>query len=307
LPADDASDLAWLLFHQDDVISRRQALGFISEATLRHLVSSGRWTRGHVGVYVAHNGPITGRQRAWIGSLAAGSGRPAPLAGITALTAYGMRGYESGQVHVYLPHRMRTTSVPHYVVAHRIAELPRADLLGGYQPRTRPPRSVIDAARWAASDDQARAIVTAAHQQRIVDGDALLAALSRFKRLRRRGLITLTIHDAAGGTESISEQDFLRLCRRGRLPTPTRQSVVFDSAGRRRYRDAHFEPWGVHVEVDGGHHMGVAQWWADMRRQNDLGISGGRVLRFPAWALRQHPDQVLDQLRNALIAGGWRP
>jgi hypothetical protein len=307
LPADDASDMAWLLFHQDDVISRRQALGFISEATLRRLVSSGRWTRGHVGVYVAHNGPITGQQRAWIGSLAAGSGRPAPLAGTTALTAFGMRGHESGLVHVYLPHRMRATSVPHYVVAHRTGELPRADLLSGYQPRTRPPRSVIDAARWAASDDQARAIITAAHQQRIVDGDALLAALSRFKRLRRRGLITLTIHDAAGGTESISEQDFLRLCRRGRLPTPTRQSVVLDSAGRRRYRDAHFEPWRVHVEVDGGHHMDVAHWWADMRRQNDLGTSGDRVLRFPSWALRQHPDQVLGQLRNALIAGGWHP
>jgi len=299
--------MAWLLFHQDDVISRRQALRFLSAATLRHLVTSGRWTRGHFGVYVAHNGPVTNEQRTWIGSLAAGSGRPAPLAGTTALTTAGLRGYESGLVHIYLPHRMRATSVPHYVVAHRTTELARADLLSGYRPRTMPARSVIDAARWASSDDQARAIITAAHQQRLVDGDALLAALGRLTRVRGRGLITRTIHDASGGTESISEQDFLRLCQRGRLPTPTRQSVVVDAAGRKRYRDAHFEPWGVHVEIDGGHHMDVASWWADMRRHNDLGITCDRVLRFPAWAVRQHPIQVLEQLRRALMAAGWRP
>jgi hypothetical protein len=170
-----------------------------------------------------------------------------------------------------------------------------------------PARSVIDAARWAASDDHARAIITATFQQRLVDYTAMMLALSRFERIGRRGLITSTVHDAAGGSESIAEHDFLVLCRRGRLPMPTRQVVTTDASGRRRYRDAHFEEFAVHVEIDGGHHTEVREWWADMQRQNAMGINGDRVLRFPAWALRNDPDRVLEQLRAALIAGGWRP
>jgi hypothetical protein len=306
-PAADADDLTWLLFCQDGVISRRQALRIMSEAHLRHLVAAGRWSRRHRGVFVAHNGPITEQQRVWIGSLAAGAGRPAPLAGSTALVTFGLRGVPSSRVHVYLPHRMRATSTPHYVVPHRTTALTGADYLGGHQPRTTPARSVIDAARWAESDDQARVVITAAFQQRLVDGTAMLTALARMPRFRRRNLITVTIHDAAGGTESVSEQDFLRLCRRGRLPVPTRQSVVVDAAGRRRYRDAYFEQWHVHVEIDGGQHVDVANWWADMRRQNDMGIGGDRVLRFPAWTIRNEPDAVIAQLRAALEAAGWIP
>lgn len=170
-----------------------------------------------------------------------------------------------------------------------------------------PARSVIDAAQWAPSDYQARAIITAAFQQRLVDQAAMMLALSRYGRLRRRELITSTIHDAAGGSESIAEHDFLILCRRGRLPAPTRQVVTTDSTGRRRYRDAYFEEFAVHIEIDGGQHTEVREWWADMQRQNAMGINGDRVLRFPAWALRNDPDRVLEQVRAALIAGGWRP
>jgi Protein of unknown function (DUF559) len=170
-----------------------------------------------------------------------------------------------------------------------------------------PARSVIDAARWAASDDHARAIITATFQQRLVDEAAMMLTLSRFERIGRRELITCTIRDAAGGSESIAEHDFLVLCRGGRLPMPTRQVVITDASGRRRYRDVYFEEFAVHVEIDGGHHTEVRQWWADMQRQNAMGINGDRVLRFPAWALRNDPDWVLEQVRAALIAGGWRP
>src|SRR5262249_45178900 len=159
---------------------------------------------------------------------AAGAGRPAPIAGLTALATFGLRGYESGQVYVYVPHRMHPRSVPHYVRPHRTTDLTRLDLLVGHQPRIAPARALIDAARWAATDARAGALITAAFQQRLVPGDGVLSALSRIPRLRRRALITATVHDATGGTESISEQDFLGLCRRGRLPIPTRQSMVVD-------------------------------------------------------------------------------
>jgi hypothetical protein len=279
----------------------------MSESHLRHLVVSGRWSLPHRGVYVAHNGQLTHAQRIWIGSLAAGSGRSAPLAGVTALQSCGLRGYESGLVHVYVPMRKRSRSVPSYVIVHRTEQLVRADLHHGPPPRTLPCRAVIDAAQWAASDDRARAIIAASFQQRLVDGDGMRRALARLARLRRRCLITRTIDDAASGSDSIAEQDFLRLCRTGGLPTPTRQTVMVDAAGRRRYRDAYFEKWRVHVEIDGGHHTDVREWWLDMRRQNEMGIAGDRVLRFPAWAIRDDAARVTAQVRAALVAAGWRP
>ena len=44
-----------------------------------------------------------------------------------------------------------------------------------------------------------------------------------------------------------------------------------------------------------------------MRRQNELWIPGDRVLRFPAWVVRERPSDVLAQVRAALIAAGWQP
>jgi very-short-patch-repair endonuclease len=78
-----------------------------------------------------------------------------------------------------------------------------------------------------------------------------------------------------------------------------------DGDGRQRYLDAYFAEWGVHVEIDGGQHTDAAHWWADMRRQNALWIPGDRVLRFPAWAIRNRPNEVITQIRAALTAAGW--
>jgi hypothetical protein len=229
----------------------------ITPSRLRHLVASGRWSRPHRGVFVAHNGPVGAAQRLWIGSLAAGAGRPAPVAGLTALAVQGLRGYETGLVHVYVPRPMEATSVPPYVRIHR-GYVARAELRRGNPPRTSPARSVIDAARWFRSDEHARAIITALFQQRLVDGDALAEVLARMPRVRHRGLIGATISDASGGSESLAEHDFCSSAGvRAHLPIPSRQSPAVDSAGRRRYRDAYFEEWGVHVEIDGALHMGI--------------------------------------------------
>jgi len=59
MPRDDASELDWLLFRQDGVISRRQALAVMRPADLRRLVATGRWTRRHYGIYVAHNSALS--------------------------------------------------------------------------------------------------------------------------------------------------------------------------------------------------------------------------------------------------------
>jgi hypothetical protein len=159
---------------------------------------------------------------------------------------------------------------------------------GTAPPCTRAARSVVDAARWTRFDDRPRALIVAAYRQRLFTGDDVEAVIAAMPRVRRRELIQEAACDAQGGVRSLPEAEFIRLCRDAGLPRPTCQVIRDDSAGRRRYLDAVFEGW------------------ADMRRQNDLWIPGGRVLRFPSWAVRHRAEEVAGQLRAALTAAGWR-
>lgn len=301
-----SDELAQLLRLQDGLVTRAQALRSMTPRALHHRVASGRWALVHRGIYVAHSGPIGGTQREWIAVLATGRGRHAVLAGLSALARFGFRGYPDPKVHVLLPARYRDADPPHGVEVHRTSRLPSVDVHTlGRPPCTMPARSLVDAAAWAPDDDRARAIIAAGYQQRLVTGEEVARVLDGMPVVRRRALIRIAARDAADGSHSISELDFLNLCRRAGLPLPARQAVRTDEAGRRRYRDAYFHPWGVHVEIDGGQHMEVSAWWADMKRQNEIWTRGDRVLRFPAWAVRTRPAEVAAQVRAALVAAGW--
>ncbi len=54
------------------------------------------------------------------------------------------------------------------------------------------------------------------------------------------------------------------------------------------------------VEIDGRWHMDARTWWADMQRDNELTIDGYRVLRFPAFVVRDSPAVVARQIGEAL-------
>lgn len=306
IPSDDDDEMTWLLFRQESVISWRQARRFLTESALRHRVRAGRWRRVHPRAYVTHSGPVTADQRLWIAVLAAGRG--AVLAGGTALAGYGLHRYAGPGIHLLVPARRHPSDLPPGVVVHRTTVLPGEDVHRmAAPPRTMPARSVIDAAQWARSDDEACAIVAAAFQRGLVAADELRGVLDRLPRARRRSVIATATSDAAGGSHSLAELDYLRRSRRYGLPEPTRQQQRRDAAGKRRYLDVYYEKWGVHVEIDGGQHADPRHAWADMRRQNDLWIKGDRVLRFPGWLVRNRPDEVFAQVRAALLAAGWRP
>ena len=195
----------------------------------------------------------------------------------------------------------RSGQVCRGVVVHRSRVLGPDDVHPARLPqRTRLARSLLDAAAWSGSDDRARAVLAAGVQQRLVRPDQLEAALGPRHRLRRHALIAATLADIAGGAQALSELDFARLARRYGLPAPDRQVMRLDRDGRRRWLDAYWEEAHLAVEVDGLWHMEAAAWWADMRRGNDLIISGLRVLRFPAFVVRDQPGVVAAQIRDAL-------
>jgi len=315
-PADDAPALDWLLFDQNQVVTWRQAVAHIGEGRLRHLLARGSWQRTRYGVFVAHSGPLTRSQQLWVAVL--GSGSHAVLAGLTAAHEGGLNRAPGPLIHVLVPAKTRPNQPGRSVrssagdmptvVAHRTTRLPDKDVLHvARPPRTFMPRSLVDAAQWATSDDEARAIVAAGCQQRLVRPEEVLEVVDRMPRARRRGVVVETVGFATAGAEAVSEINFDRLCRAFGLPVPDKQVRRRDRSGRQRYIDAHWRAYGVWAEIDGGWHVDPAASWGDMWRQNDLWIDGEIVLRFPAWAIMRQPESVASQLSRALQAGGWRP
>lgn len=313
VPSDDASRLDWLLFKQSGVITWRQAAALLPRGRVRHLLATGRWQRPYRGVLVTHAGRLDPAQQLWVAVLAAGAG--AVLAGLAAAREGGLRRVWSrrgSSIDVYVSATRRAPDLLRRLPAEmpavfvrRTRHLPEQDRQLGLPTRTTIERSLVDAAQWAITDQEARTILAAGCQQKLVLPADLLTVVGRMPNVRRRALIRQTVQDLAGGAEALSEIDLVRLCRRFGLPPPTQQQRRRDASGRVRYLDAYWPEWHLQVEVDGAHHMEVGQWEADMRRQNDVWVRGDRILRFSAFQARRRAAEVADQIRRALLAAGW--
>ena len=122
-------------------------------------------------------------------------------------------------------------------------------------------------------------------------------------------MIIEALGDIAGGSQALSELDFIRLVVRPfGLPEPSRQSARWDRRGRRRWIDAAWDDCKIAVEIDGAQHTeDPLQRWDDMERDIGLMLSGYRTLRFPGWLVRDDPEyvagRILEVLRTARQPG----
>jgi hypothetical protein len=296
--------IADLHTRQCGVLTTQSAAAWVGAPAVRWRIDAGHWQRPCYGVVVTHSGPLSHDQLLWVAVLC--SGTRAVLAGLTAAQMDGLTGFDDGRIHVMVPaSRIVRTRLPDASVVHRSRSFGPADIHPARQPpRTRTARSIVDAASWMRTENGARAVLAAGVQQRLVRPVDLKAELARRKGGPRQALLTATVADITGGAQALSELDFCRLTRRSGLPEPSRQVLRRDSSGRARWLDAYWELTRVVAEIDGLWHMDAAAWWADMRRDNELTISGYRVLRFPAFAIRERPDLVVAQIAEALRLGG---
>lgn len=300
--AEETSMVAYraLAERQDDVVARRQLR---ASGLSRHLAATqlrcGHWQRLGRQVLVLHTGPLTARQQDWAAVLAMPG--TAALAGLTAAARQGLTGFSDDVRHVLVPAGTHVDSRAG-VVLHVSRRFTAANLHPSrLPPQVRFERAVIDGAAWTTSARRACAVVAAAVQQRLSTAARLTLELRAAGYIRHRALLFSVLADIGGGSHSLAEIDFVRLCRRAGLPLPKRQVVRRDAAGRRRYLDADFGE--VVVEVDGALHLRPLDWWDDMARQNELAIDGRRVLRFPSLVFRTEPEVVQRQLRAALRLG----
>jgi hypothetical protein len=284
-----------LLSDQSGIVTRQQAVAALGPSRVRHLVETGRWQRVCRGVLAVQPGELRREQRWWAAVLAAGAG--AVLAGRAAAEAGGLRGpARTDEVDVLVPYGRAAVDLSRqlpWVTVRRTRVLPAADLVAGSPPRTGLARSVVDAAQWAADDDEALLVVAGALRSGAVRADEIRAVLDRMPRAFRRRRVLDALDDIAGGERALAEIDFVRLCRRHRLPPPDRQERRADPSGRVRHLDVRWRRWRVRVMVDGGY---------DPDRPTD-----DRVLRFPAHVVRARPEEVAGVLRAAFLAEGWQP
>lgn len=267
-------------------------------------VRMGIW-KSYAGVVVMHNGPLTPDQQAWVAVLACGHG--AVLAASSALVASGVRVDRPPQPFVLVPF---SRHVPHLadVVVRRSRVLGWEDV----DPRRQPPRlriarATIDTATLLRAPDDVRAVLCAPVQQRRAAPGELRDVIARLGPVTGRALMLRTLDELELGATGVHEQRFTRIVRRHDLPAPERQ-VLRQRRDRRAYLDAGWDEYSLHVEIDGLSHLAAAQWADDLDRSNELEIAKHeRRLRFPGFLLIEHEQRVVDQLRRALEAGGWRP
>jgi hypothetical protein len=271
----------------------------VSRSQLETELGAGRWRRAGLAI-VLHNGPLSPDQRRRVAQVHGG-----PRAIFTAFTAaevLGLQGWGRHEIHMLAPAgtRPRTGSpVPFRLHLHGATPVRHA----GRGDVEYLPDALLRAAATFATPRPGCGLLAAAVQQRLAQADELTDALQRAARTRHRAPLRLAIADIAGGSEALSEIDFVRLCRRNRLPVPDRQVIRREPSGRRRYLDATWRRSDgrlVVAEVDGALHLAPKRWWDDQLRQNELALTDALVLRFPTVVVRSEEPVVVRQLRRAL-------
>jgi hypothetical protein len=298
---DHHEELRWVARRQRGVIHRDQFRALdVSRNYVATQIDAHRWTAVGQNVVLLQNAPPLRDQLMWLAVLDAGEN--AALGSHTSLELAGFKGFsrESEQIHLIIQRGSRTTAMPG-VRVHESRRLRVEDVVRtGRLPRTETARSVLDAAAWQPYPRFACLMVAAAVQQRLTTAARLDAAMGTVGRIRHKAYLRLAIADLATGAQSLGEIDLAHLCRKFGLAAPNRQRRRRDTSGRWRYLDAEWDlPNGevVVLEVDGLHHLDVANWQADMKRERSIVITRRWVLRATVLEMRLEAAAVFADLR----------
>ena len=258
-----------------------------------------RWLTIGEEVVLLQNAPPNRSQLMWIAVLDAGE---CALGSHTSLELAGFRSFasEAELIHLVIPRGEKVTPLEGVQVHESRRLRPRESVFTDGLPRTPTARSVLDAAAWQPHPRFAATMVAAAVQQRLVTAAELDAAMRTIGRIRHKQILREAIRDAAAGAQALGELDLAAMCRRFDLAQPVRQVPRKDASGVWRYLDAEWATANgdsVVLEVDGGHHLDVAQWQADIRRERAIVVGRKWVLRATNYEVRHEPAFLVRDLR----------
>ncbi|MFN2537690.1 MAG: hypothetical protein ABR549_06005 [Mycobacteriales bacterium] len=307
MTAPQPTPLTWrqIAARQDGVLARPQALAAGMTRGAWEWKLGRHWTRIGEGVAVTHSGTPTESQLRWAAVLHGGQG--AALDGDIALVVRGVKRLLVVRYDVSVtPGRtISPVRVDGFCLKpHRIKHLQRWHSPVDGLPVVRIDLATLHAAAWAPSDREAERRLTLVVQQRKTKPANLRSVLLKQPRLRRRALLLEVLNDVEHGAHASSELDFLRFCRRHRLPEPDELQVKVRTGGV-KYLDARYVKQKISVEVDGAHHMWAEQWDADTLRSVQLAVStkgtGEQLIRITQGNMRHSGDERAGLLRQLLL------
>jgi hypothetical protein len=278
-------------------VARRQllALGH-SSLFVDDQIAAERWQLVSDVVVCTTTGPLSREQLTWAGVLHAGPG--SAIGGLTALERRGLRHWHRDEITVLLAksHNLQPLAGVRFVETRRPVGLNAT----GAPPTWRTEPAALLFAGYTRSVGTARGLLAAVVQQRLTTPERLVDELPRMRPLRRSKQFRATVQDVADGAHSLGELGVARMCLSASLPMPDRQVRRVDASGRVRFTDAEWRlPDGrlVILEVEGGFHMEVGHWEADIARERDLVSTGAIVLRCTDHEVREEPHRVARSLR----------
>ena len=298
--------LGALLRKQDGVVSRAEALrGGLTDRQVRYRIRpGGPWQQLLPGVYLAVTGTPT-RQQLEIAALRF-AGRGSAITGLAALRRSGVRVPDHSVITV-LVRRGRIRVDRAFVRVRPTTRMPEYVLVDGPVQFTMVARAIADAAREVPSFRDFRALLADSVQRRRCKIDVLARELADTPR-KQSSWLRRALAEVADGVRSVAEGDLRDLIIRAGLPRPmfnARLSVGEEFLGT---PDAWWPDAGVAAEVDSREwHLSPDDWERTLARHARMGRYGIVVLHFTPGQIRAKPEQVVTDIRAALLAGRQRP
>jgi very-short-patch-repair endonuclease len=266
--------VAEIAARQHGAISREQLLDAgLSAHTISRRVASGRLHRIHRGVYAVGHGQLD-RYGRWVAAILAVPG--SLLSHRSAAALWGMRAW-SGPTEVTVRGRNGRAKRDRLIV-HRSSTLARRQITRRFDlPVTTPARTITDLSAVVAPD-QVHAAIRQAERLKLDLGD----------RIER------------DQTRSDLERDFLRFCRRHRLPKPQVNINIGPY-----YADFYWPEYSLVVETDTYLHHGTpSAFESDRERDLWLKLQGLTVVRVTDRQLRSDPKRLAANLRELMRRSG---
>ena len=197
------------------------------------------------------------------------------------------------------------TRPPPLIITRNETLLPGESTVVAGIPVTTPARTAFDVGRRPGFVVAMQRLDALARATRITADDVLpLMKLHSGARGMKQLRQALPMMD--DGAESPQETSTRLVLVKGGVPRPDTQIVVCDEWGLIVARvDMGWEKWKVAVEFDGAQHWtDPLQRTKDIDRAAELERLGWRVIRVSYGLLRNRPDVVVAQVREALRAAG---
>lgn len=264
------------------------------------MVSSGRWTRLHRGIYLAQPGRREWHTRAVAALFAAGPG--AALTHASAAYLLGL-SQPAAAVELAIPHGRRIHRIEGARI-RRIVDLDARVDERAWPWRTTIQHTVIDLAATVPLDE-AVAVAARAVQRQLTSPRALRATLLDRPRHRWRRELAEALAVVIDGAESTMEVRFMRdVVRAHGLPSPALQRAPNPTRPWRS--DAAFEDQEVLAELDGRlGHEGPGRT-NDARRDRKTAGRGWVTIRAGWIDVAYTACELAADLDQVLQARGWR-